>query len=58
MAKLTLLGGLRDAKLELKGALGTPKEAPRAQKCPEGDRQTSKGGVAQAPGAALSILAS
>ena len=27
--KLTLLGGLRGSKLELKGALGAPKEAPR-----------------------------
>ena len=27
--KLTLLGGLRGTKLELKGALGAPKEAPR-----------------------------
>ena len=30
--KLTLLGGLRGAKLELKGALGAPKEAPRQPK--------------------------
>ena len=27
--KLTLLGELRGTKLELKGALGAPKEAPR-----------------------------
>ena len=30
--KLTLLGGLRGSKLELKGALGAPKEAPREPK--------------------------
>ena len=30
--KLTLLGGLRGTKLELKGALGAPKEAPREPK--------------------------
>ena len=30
--KLTLLGGLRGTKLELKGALGAPKEAPREAK--------------------------
>ena len=30
--KLTLLGGLRGTKLELKGALGAPKEAPRQPK--------------------------
>ena len=30
--RLTLLGGLRGAKLELKGALGGPKEAPREPK--------------------------
>ena len=30
--KLTLLGGLRGSKLELKGALGAPKEAPRGLK--------------------------
>ena len=30
--KLTILGGLRGAKLELKGALGAPKEAPREPK--------------------------
>ena len=29
---LTLLGGLRGTKLELKGALGAPKEAPREAK--------------------------
>ena len=67
MAKLTLLGGLRGAKkLELEGALGTPKEAPRKPKSalreigkhPTGIRLVSCGGVAQAPGAALSILAS
>ena len=27
--KLTLFGGLRGTKLELKGALGAPKEAPK-----------------------------
>ena len=30
--KLTLLGGLRGTKLELKGALGAPKKAPREPK--------------------------
>ncbi len=30
--RLTLLGGLRGAKLELKGALETPKKAPRGPK--------------------------
>ena len=30
--KLTLLGELRGTKLELKGALGAPKEAPRKPK--------------------------
>ena len=30
--KLTPLGGLRGAKLELKGALETPKKAPRGPK--------------------------
>ena len=34
--KLTLLGGLRGSKLELKGALGAPKEAPRDPKRPTG----------------------
>ena len=29
MGNLTLLGGLRGAKLELKGALGAAKEMPR-----------------------------
>ena len=29
MGKLALLGGLRGTKLELKGALGGPKKAPR-----------------------------
>ena len=29
MSKLTLLGGLRSSKLELKGALGAAKETPR-----------------------------
>ena len=29
MSKLTLLGGLRSSKLELKGALGAAKEMPR-----------------------------
>ena len=28
MVKLTLLGGLRGTKLDLRGALGPPKEAP------------------------------
>ena len=32
MGNLTLLGGLRGTKLELKGALGAPKEAPREPK--------------------------
>ena len=30
--KLMRLGGLRGSKLELKGALGAPKEAPREPK--------------------------
>ena len=30
--KLTLLGGLRGTKLDLKGAVGAPKEAPREPK--------------------------
>ena len=30
--KLTLLGGLRGTKLELKGSLGAPKEVPREPK--------------------------
>ena len=29
MGKLALLGGLRGIKLEIKGALGGPKKAPR-----------------------------
>ena len=42
MGKLTLLGGLSGTKLELKGALGASKEAPREPK-----RATSViGGVA------------
>ena len=32
MSKLTPLGGPRGTKLALKGALGAPKEAPRAPK--------------------------
>ena len=32
MGNLTLLGGLRGTKLELKGVLGAPKEAPREPK--------------------------
>ena len=32
MGKLTLLGGLRDTKLELRGGLGAPKEASRGAK--------------------------
>ena len=32
MGNLTLLGGLRGTKLELKRALGAPKEAPRGPK--------------------------
>ena len=32
MGKLTLLGGLRGTNLELKRALGAPKEAPREPK--------------------------
>ena len=35
--KLTLLGGLRGTKLELKGALGAPKEAPKEPKRGTGD---------------------
>ena len=31
--KLTLLGGLRGTKLELKGALGAAKKAPRGLRC-------------------------
>ena len=31
--KLTLLGGLRGTKLELKGALGAAKKAPRGFRC-------------------------
>ena len=37
MGKLTLLGELRGTKLELKGALGAPKEAPREPKRAPGD---------------------
>ena len=33
MGKLTLLGGLRGAKLELKGALEAAKEAPKGPRC-------------------------
>ena len=32
MDKLTLFGGLRDTKLELRGGLGAPKEASRGAK--------------------------
>ena len=32
MSKLTLLGGQKGTKLELRGALRVPKEAPRAPK--------------------------
>ena len=32
IGKLTLLGGLRDTKLELRGGLGAPKEASREAK--------------------------
>ena len=35
--KLTLLGRLRGSKLELKGALGAPKEAPREPKRATGE---------------------
>ena len=66
MGKLTLLGGLRGPKLDLRGALGPPKEKPRGPKSgltpieqhPTGIQGVSSGGVAQAAGAALSILAS
>ena len=34
IGKLTLLGGPRGSKLELKGALGAPKEAPREPQRP------------------------
>ena len=33
MGKLTLLGGLRGAKLEPKGALEAAKEAPKGPRC-------------------------
>ncbi len=33
MGKLMLLGGVRGTKLELKGALGAAKEAPRGPRC-------------------------
>ena len=59
MGKLTLLGGLRGTKLELRGALGSPKKAPRG--CKSGLTPIDgypRGGIAQAAGAALSILAS
>ena len=32
MGKLTLIGGQKGTKLELRGALGTPKEGPRGPK--------------------------
>ena len=35
--KLMRLGGLRGSKLELKGALGAPKEAPREPKRATGE---------------------
>ena len=37
MGKLTLLGGLRGTRLELKGALGGPKKAPREPQRGTGD---------------------
>ena len=43
--KLTLLGGLRGAKLELKGALGSPKEAPREPKLATRDIDTPTTGL-------------
>ena len=43
--KLTLLGGLRGSKLELKGALGAPKEAPREPKRAMGEFDAAATGV-------------
>ena len=59
---LTLLGGLRGNKLELKEALGAPKEAPREPKRGMGDIGAAatgyKGGNFLAGWPALSNLAS
>ena len=43
--KLTLLGELRGTKLELKGALGAPKEAPREPKRATRDFEAASTGV-------------
>ena len=43
--KLTLLGGLRGTKWELKGALGAPKEAPREPKRATGDIDPASRGL-------------
>ena len=48
--KLTLLGGLRGTKLELKGALEAPKEAPREPKRGTGDIDAAPTGVLFRPG--------
>ena len=47
--KLTLLGGLRGTKLELKGALGAPKEAPREPKRATRDIESRTRGVMLEP---------
>ena len=55
MSKLTLLGGLRSSKLELKGALGAAKETPRGDEHAKSTTRTSNFG---APGPPKSNLAS
>ena len=42
---MTLLGELRDAKLELKGALEAPQETPKWPKSATGDIDLVAGGV-------------
>ena len=48
--KLTLLGGLRGSKLELKGALGGPNKAPREPKRAMPMFGPVQGGVVFGPG--------
>ena len=53
--KLTLLGGLRGTKLELKGGLGAAKRAPRGPKSVMITIDPGSEGVIFGPGAPLKV---